>query len=282
MKSIYCLSLFLLCLCFGCQNNIETKHTKVVSIPKDTVESNQKLITEFDTTTQTIHIIVALCDNKYQGIVPVPPAIGNGQDPHNNLYWGTAYGIHTYFKKSSEWNLISKRNIDSLLLERVIFKHYQQNVYLVADAYNGKNIKQATENFLRSSAGLVKDTLNINNHMIGIEGNAKLIALIGHNGLMDFELTETFVNEDKIERDIIILGCISKDYFEPVLKDANVNPLVWTTGLMAPEAYTIHDAITGYLNGEENLDIRLRAAKAYSKYQKCSLRAAKNLLVTSE
>src|SRR5688572_22804615 len=30
---------------------------------------------------QVIHIFVALCDNKYQGIVPVPAKIGNGQDP---------------------------------------------------------------------------------------------------------------------------------------------------------------------------------------------------------
>ena len=33
-----------------------------------------------------IHVFVALCDNKYQGIVPVPKAIGNGQYPANNLY----------------------------------------------------------------------------------------------------------------------------------------------------------------------------------------------------
>ena len=38
--------------------------------------------------TKTIHVLVALCDNKYQKIVPVPQAIGNGQDPKNNLYWG--------------------------------------------------------------------------------------------------------------------------------------------------------------------------------------------------
>ena len=40
--------------------------------------------TNYDTTTKTIHVFVALCDNKYQGIVPVPPKIGNGQDLNNN------------------------------------------------------------------------------------------------------------------------------------------------------------------------------------------------------
>jgi len=42
---------------------------------------------------------------------------------------------------------------------------------------------------------------------------------------------------------------------------------------------TIHDALTGYVIDETDEQIRLRAAKAYSKYQKCSLKAAKNLLV---
>ncbi len=37
---------------------------------------------------KTIHIMVALCDNQYQGIVKVPKGIGNGQDPNSNLYWG--------------------------------------------------------------------------------------------------------------------------------------------------------------------------------------------------
>ena len=53
-----------------------------------------------DTTFKTIHVHVASCDNKYQGIVPVPSKIGNGQDPNNNLYWGCGYGIRTYFKKA--------------------------------------------------------------------------------------------------------------------------------------------------------------------------------------
>lgn len=51
----------------------------------------------------SVHIMVALCDNTYQCIVPVPKGIGNGQNPATNLYWGCGYGIKTYFKKSAEW-----------------------------------------------------------------------------------------------------------------------------------------------------------------------------------
>ncbi len=97
---------------------------------------------------------------------------------------------------------------------------------------------------------------------------------------MDFQLTETFENKDNKKRDVIILACYSKKFFAPHLQAANINPLVWTTGLMSPEAYTIHDAINGYIKNETNEAIRNRAAAAYSRYQKCSEKAAKNLLVT--
>ncbi|PCJ64192.1 MAG: hypothetical protein COA58_14310 [Bacteroidetes bacterium] len=243
-------------------------------------EEKEPSFPRFDSTTKTIHILVALCDNENQGIVPVPAMIGNGQDPRNNLYWGAGFGIKTYFKRSKEWEFIESRKVSSVILERIIFKHKITGHFLVADAYDGRYIKQTTLDLLQSSAGLSKDTVMVNNQAIGIHGNANLVAYIGHDGLMDFELNQQFVNQDSLKRDVIILACFSKHYFNPLLSKANVNPLVWTTGLMAPEAYTIHDALSGYVLGETNEEIRLRAAMAYANYQKCSLRAAKNLLVT--
>ncbi|WP_240732446.1 hypothetical protein [Flavobacterium alkalisoli] len=234
----------------------------------------------YDTLAKTIHVYVALCDNKYQGIVPVPKAIGNGQDPDNNLYWGCGYGIRTYFKKSTKWKLLKKEKKDSLIMERLVFKHTSKNYYLIADAYNGKHIKQCTKDFLNSSCGKLTDTLTINNTILGIAGNSGLVAYIGHDGLMDFQLYEDYTNTDSKRRNVIILACVSKRFFGPHLQEANVNPLVWTTGLMCPEAYTLHDAITGYVNGENNTQIRQRAAQAYNKYQKCGEKAARNLLVT--
>ena len=233
-----------------------------------------------DTTYTSIHIFVALCDNKYQGIVPVPEKIGNGQEPNANLYWGCGYGIRTYFKKSAEWTLVKTTKVDSIRLERLVCKHKTKKFYLVADAYDGKYIQQCTKDFLKSSCGQMKDTLHIGDKVVGIQGNASLLSYIGHDGLMDFELTETYTCTDNKKRDVIILACYSKSYFSPHLIKANVNPLVWTNGLMAPEAYTVHDAISGYVKGETNEAIRTRAALAYSKYQKCSEKAARNLLAT--
>lgn len=234
----------------------------------------------YDTTIRTAHIFVALCDNKYQGIVPVPPKIGNGQDPDNNLYWGAMYGVKTYFKNSKDWNLVSSKKSENEILERLVFKHKIQNFYIIADAYDGKYIKKTTIDFLNSSTGQDKDTMHVAGKIIGIKGNSRLISYIGHNGLMDFNLADDFKNQDKKLRDIIILACYSQHYFSPLLKDGNVNPLVWSSHLMAPEAYILHDAISGYLSNESNHQIQKRAAAAYSKFQKCSLNAANKLLVT--
>jgi hypothetical protein len=56
--------------------------------------------------------------------------------------------------------------------------------------------------------------------------------------------------------------------------------LLWTTGLMAPEAYTLKAVLDGWIAGENQQQIRDRAAAAYDKYQKCGLKAAHGLLTS--
>jgi hypothetical protein len=270
--------LFLQSIC-GCKGEIKINPDNLALRNNEKPEYSATSI-PYDTTFKTIHIFVALCDNKYQGIVPVPPKMGNGQDPRNNLYWGCGYGIKTYFTNSKEWTLLRIQKLNTIILERIVFKHRTKNFYLIADAYDGKFIKNCTEDFLRSSCGQVKDTIIIENRVIGVAGNSTMLSYIGHDGLMDFRLSEAFINKDNKRRDVIILACFSKSYFSPHLKQANVNPLVWTTGLMSPEAYTVHDAIIGYTSKETNESIRTRAALAYSKYQKCSEKASRSLLVS--
>lgn len=266
-------SILTLLTCNGKEKHPATASTTEV---KKTLVNNSK----YDHQNKTIHVLVALCDNKYQGIVPVPEKIGNGQDPASNLYWGCGYGVKSYFKNSKEWILLDDSKINNIILERLVFKHKTKNYYLVADAYDGRYIKECTEDFLRSASGKQKDVIKVKDLSIGINGNASLVSYIGHDGLMNFKLNEDFSNTDKTKRDIIILACASKNYFSSYLKNSNVNPLAWSTNLMSPEAYSLHDALTGYVNGETNIQIQERAAKAYSKYQKCSMTAAKRLIVT--
>ena len=225
---------------------------------------------------RTIHVYVALCDNENQGIVPVPKSIGNGQDPKTNLYWGAGFGLKTFFKRSSQWKLVeTDKELTKPVLERLIFKHVSEPVWLVADAYDGAFMKQTLNEYLASLAGRSYDEITVDSTIIPIEGGAELVAFIGHNGLMDVRLDSFPKAIDTTSRDAIILSCISRDYFEEPLKKANACSLLLTSGLMAPEAYTLEAALNAWVKNQEHATIRLRAAEAYHKYQKCGMKGAR-------
>jgi hypothetical protein len=230
---------------------------------------------------KTIHVYVALCDNENQGIVPVSKTLGDGQNPRTNLYWGALYGVKTHFKRSKNWIYVKTlKSENPKILERVLFKHKDSNVYLLAEAYDGKYIKNTITDYLESLAGNQQMTVQYNNQSLHFAGDADLVSYIGHNGLMEFSVEGNFKNTSKEKKDAIMLACISKDYFSPYLQQTQSNPLVWSTGLMSPEAYTLEWALTGWIQNETNEQIRERAAKAYHHYQKCGLRGARRLLVT--
>ena len=231
---------------------------------------------------RTVHVFVALCDNENQGIVPVPARIGNGQDPLHNLYWGAGYGVKNYFnRKSQDWALIKTiKNPTNIILERIIFKHSRTNTYLLADAYNGANIKQTVYDFLNASSGKNALRLKIDTSYIDFGGASDLCAYVGHNGLMDFRADIKLKSYNTKKKDAVIIGCYSKDYFYDYIKDAGANPLIWSIGLMSAEAYTLEWALDGWVLNESDEQIRERAAKAYNHYQKCGIKGARNLLRT--
>jgi hypothetical protein len=233
------------------------------------------------TSGRVIHVLVALCDNQYQGIVPVPARIGNGDDPENNLYWGARFGVKTFFKRAGDWMLIAEvQNPRAPVLERLVFKHQTKDIYLVADAYRGREIKDCVADFFKFSAGVAGETIQTNSIELHAGGGANLIAYIGHDGLMDFSLASHPHKTDDRQRDAVMLACLSKRYFAEPLRKTGARPLLWTTGLMAPEAYVLKAVIEGWMLNENGEGIRKRAATAYHQYQRCGLNAASRLFAS--
>ena len=72
----------------------------------------------------------------------------------------------------------------------------------------------------------------------------------------------------------------SKRFFAEPLKATGAQPLLWSTGLMSPEAYTLDAAIQGWVRNETGAQVRERAAQAYHQWQKCGISGARRLLVT--
>jgi len=231
--------------------------------------------------TKTIHVFVALCDNQYQGIVPVPKNLGNGKDTKQNLYWGAMYGVKSFFKyKVKEWKLVKTiKSNNPLILERILFKHTTKDAYLLADAYDGEHIKSCTEDFLKAANSQNPENILFQEKKLNFGGSANLITYVGHDGLMDFNVSINY-KPTLQKKEIIILACYSRNFFTPELQKANAKPLLWTTHLMAPEAYTLKAIIAGWIHNETDKQIDERAAQAYHKYQKCGIKGARNLFTT--
>lgn len=232
-----------------------------------------------------VHVFVALADNEHQGIVPVSASLGNGDSTKTNLYWGAAFGVKAFFSKSKDWELVADvTNPSPIILERVVFKHRTQNVFLIADAYRGREIGQAAWDFLAAAAGRSGSAIEVKvatrSVTINSGGSAELLVYVGHDVLMDLKLPPAPKAQDKRQRQTIILACASKQYFTKVLEPTGARPLLWTTNLMAPEAYILSAALDGWIKHETDEQIRVRAATAYNKYQNCGLKSANKLFAT--
>ena len=151
-----------------------------------------------------------------------------------------------------------------------------------SDAYQGDRIRQAITDFLSAAAGDHAEEVGLGAGLSSIHagGSANLVAYIGHDGFMDFQLASLPQRKNSSRREAMVLACISKKYFAEALRATGAHPLLWTTGLMAPEAYTLKDALEGWIAGETDEQIRERAARAYDHYQKCGINGARRLLVS--
>jgi hypothetical protein len=180
--------------------------------------------------------------------------------------------------------LLSKRKSPtSLILERCIYHLRRSDVYLVADGYRGAKIKQCTVDFLNAAAGNNTDTLNVSFQGKSVTlqlAEAPLLCYVGHSALMDFKLDSYPQRKGSSAKAVIILACASRVMYHEAIKSAGAQPLLWTTNLMCPEAYTLKAAIDGWILNESGQQIRQRAAETYNQYQKCGMKGALGLFYT--
>jgi len=236
-----------------------------------------------------VHVFVTLCDNLHQGIVPVRPELGDGQNPPTNLYWGALYGVETFLRRSPHWELrsVARRSGAPEVLERVFFESTgtAPKVFIVADAYDGSKMRQALRDFFSAASGDMHDDVHFGAGesavLLRAGGRADLVCFVGHNGLMDMCLDEYPKRGGMTgPASAVVLACKSRRYFEGPLRLAGCAPLLTTTGLMAPEAYTLDAAIRSWAAGDPPETLRLKAGKAYAQYQRTSERAGVRLFAT--
>jgi len=230
------------------------------------------------------HVIVALADNEHQGIVPIPATLGDGDRPQSNLYWGAMYGVKGFLKRSDDWGAVPIRaSSDPRILERALFRRdvvrdgKSATVYLLAEAWQGRQIAASIGRFFEMTRGQHVESIRVDGRDIAAGGAAHLIAYVGHNGLMDFEVPELNPGvEAGSPRVAVVLACLSESYFSKVIRP-HAAPLVTTASLMAPEAYTLDAVVAKWFAGSTRAEALESAAGAYGRYQKISLRSARRI-----
>jgi hypothetical protein len=175
------------------------------------------------------------------------------------------------FKKSADWKLQrTESNPNPNVLERVVFMHASGKWQIVADGYRGKAIKQCTVDFFAALASAEPPEM------------VPIVAYIGHNGLMDFAIPESATAAKGAGRKAIVLCCKSREYFEGPLAKIGAKPLLLTNQLMYPGAFILSATLDGWMAGESGEQIRSRAAAAYSKNQKISVKTARGVFYVPE
>jgi hypothetical protein len=233
------------------------------------------------------HVFVALCDNRNQGIVPVAAAVGNGQDPEHNLYWGASFGVKTFFRRSPHWEEIDGVAPAPMpgVLRRAVFKSraLAPPVYVIADAYDGAFMKDALASFLAAAAGDQENDLDAGGEAVQAGGFADLVAFVGHNGLMDMNLADVPVLARSLSgvqpSAAVVLACLSHRYFAAPLASAACPALITTSSLMAPEAYTLDAIVRSWALGDSPRVTRNKAGDAYARYQRIPQGAGRGVFV---
>jgi hypothetical protein len=109
-------------------------------------------------------------------------------------------------------------------------------------------------------------------------GYADAVCFVGHDGLMDMKLADYPKRQaGPAPAFIAVLACKSREYFGKPLADLGCPAVLTTTGLMAPEAYTLDAIVRAWAKGSKLEAIRLEAGRAYAAYQKINVKAGERL-----
>ncbi len=217
-----------------------------------------------------VHIFVPLCDNENQGIVPTTESLGNGMSLKSNLYWATSKGVKRFYKESPDWKIIgNKFNIDSNVLERVVFKkNYNNNaiVYLIADAYRGDRMNSCLADYFNALSGNRLDSITLEGEKYEVAAHSDLLIFNGHNGLMD-DHPDILPPKTHVSKDAVSISCISAKYFKGYYEYTNSFPLVNTNHLLYPGAFISEGIINKWAELGSAQECKIAAGNSYYKYK---------------
>jgi len=130
---------------------------------------------------------------------------------------------------------------------RIDRDHRAVPVCIVADAWDGAEIREALLAYFEMAAGRSAESVAVKQEqeIVAFQagGASHLVVYVGHNGLMEFRMDAPAPPaKESLARSAMVLAGASRSNFGDHLRSAGAHPLLLTTGLMAPEAYTLDGA----------------------------------------
>ena len=222
-----------------------------------------------------VDVQVALCDSSI--IACGSRTLGDGDDLEHNLYWATDGGLRGWFeRRGSPWRRVARSGRDGDVLETVTYERRFAPagawarrgvkapfvVRVVAHAWRGRAIDGALDRFVHE---LVTD-----------EGDARVVAYVGHNGWMDRETLSWPTGGTRV-KGFVAIACLTRDYLARALSSPAHVPLLLTRDLLFAGSHALDGAISAFARGGTAADLRLGAARAYAAGEKKPLARVQTL-----
>jgi hypothetical protein len=237
----------------------------------------------------TVH--VALCDNRQ--IACGSRALGDGDQPRRNLYWGGAAGFKAFFDyRRRRWKrVLLDRGDGKVILERAVYRLRVRrpgarwrrlgvtkgfDVYLVGLAYRGLRIADAMGALIsqvsrdaRPKAKTKTETLKLaDGQTLGIGAAGHVVGYAGHNHLMDVTSFRWPRWTRTRPLGYFALACMTAPYLTRRLSGRQAVGLLLTKTLMYPGAFTIEGLVRALAAGGDQRAVFRGGADAYARYQK--------------
>lgn len=211
----------------------------------------------------------------------------NQSDPAHNLYWGNLYGHSALFSRPAEirarlpfftvtdYATTPERSFPEDPVAAKVFEARvpgatgKLEIVTLAYADMARAVRDMATHL---KTGAVPRSLAGDAVLGPLLARSYVIGYWGHNiyyGGADIDDLESVARTtDDLPRGVFVVGCQSARWFPQKFLDGSIEPLLFTTTNMAPEAYIAVSLYDGLARGLEREEIRRNVARAYAVYQK--------------
>ena len=228
---------------------------------------------------------VPLCDN---GTLACGNAkLGDGDAPDTNLYWATSPGFGTYFEKrsrgwtrvlDSDGSAIDEPDVLDLRVYRRTVSSSQAwrtrgapatfDVYIVAQAWRGTSIDDALATYAAHLSGAPGVAIGLpDGATLAAGGDARLVAYVGHNRLMDVAHPYPWPVAGTAPRGMIAIACHTAAYMQPLVPGPTRVPLLFIRDFLFSNAAPLEGAVLAFARGGGYAEIRGAAAAGNATVQ---------------